>query len=135
MSLEQKNIAQQIGQYKFARLPAWFKEGLAVIVSNGGGAQNVTESQAIEAFKKGKYFVPNTKGGIFIRKYGYYWDLSPHLFYRQSMMFVRYLKEKNEKKYRNLLLNIQDGASFIKSFNNAFDDDLMNIWNDFFRIK
>ena len=129
--LSHLHLEQQIGPFKFALLPAWFKEGLAAMVSNGGGAQNVTEAQAIEAFKNGKHFEPNTAGGIFIRKYGSYWGLSPHLFYRQSMMFVRYLKEKNEKQFRRFLLNIQNGTRFIKAFNDTFNDDISLIWRDF----
>ena len=129
--LSHLQLEQQIGQYKFALLPAWFKEGLASFVSNGGGAQNVTEAQAIEAFKNGKHFEPNTTGGIFFRKYGSYWGLTPHLFYRQSMMFVRYLKEKNETQFRRFLLDIQDGTRFINAFNDNFDEDISRIWNEF----
>jgi len=31
------------------RLPQWFKEGLAAMVSGGGGAEGVSESQARDA--------------------------------------------------------------------------------------
>jgi hypothetical protein len=131
--LSHLHIEQQIGQYKFAILPAWFKEGLAALVSNGGGAQNVSEAQAIEAFKNGKHFEPNTAEGIFFRKYGSYWDLPPHLFYRQSMMFVSYLKENNENQFRRFLLQIEDGRRFIKAFNDTFDNDMSGLWNDFLK--
>jgi hypothetical protein len=33
------------------RLPQWSKEGLAVMVSGGGGAEGVSESQAREAIR------------------------------------------------------------------------------------
>lgn len=129
--LSHLHLEQQIGKWKFARLPAWFKEGLATYVSGGGGAQNVTESEAVEAIKTGKHFEPNEKGSIFFRKYGHHWGLSPQMFYRQSMMFVAYLKDTGEEKYCSLLLGIQDGAGFSKSFHTAFDASLAEIWKEF----
>jgi hypothetical protein len=129
--LSHLHLEQQIGKWKFARLPAWFKEGLATYVSGGGGAQNVTEPEAIEAIKAGEHFKPHEKGNIFFRKYGHHWGLSPQMFYRQSMMFVAYLKDTDEEKYRSLLLGIQDGAGFANSFHNAFGVSLAEIWNDF----
>ncbi len=129
--LSHLHLEQQVGKWKFAHLPAWFKEGLATYVSGGGGAQNVTESEAIEAIRTGKHFEPHEKGSIFSRKYGHHWGLSPHMFYRQSMMFVAYLKNVNEEKYRGFLLAIQDGAGFSKSFYNAFDKNLEVTWKEF----
>jgi hypothetical protein len=129
--LSRLHLEQQIGKWKFAHLPAWFKEGLATYVSGGGGAQNVTESEAIEAIKAGKHFEPHEKGSIFFRKYGHHWGLSPHMFYRQSMMFIAYLKNIDEEKYRSFLLAIQDGAGFSESFHNAFGVSLAEIWDDF----
>jgi len=129
--LSHLHLEQQIGKWKFAHLPACFKEGLATYVSGGGGAQNVTESEAIEAIKAGKHFEPHEKGCIFFRKYGHHWGLSPHMFYRQSMMFVAYLKDINEERYRSFLLGIQDGAGFSESFHNAFDASLEEIWKEF----
>ena len=129
--LSHLHLEQQIGKWKFVRLPAWFKEGLATYVSDGGGAQNVSESEAIEAIRTGKHFKPNETGGIFFRKYGNYWGLSPHMFYRQSMMFVAYLKNVDERKYRSFLLSVQDGKCFSESFHNAFGVSLAEIWDDF----
>jgi len=129
--LSHLHLEQQIGKWKFARLPGWFKEGLATYVSGGGGAQNVSESEAIEAIKAGKHFEPHEKGNIFFRKYGHHWGLTPQMFYRQCMMFVVYLKNIDEQKYRSFLLCIQDGAGFSESFHDAFDVSLAEIWNEF----
>jgi hypothetical protein len=129
--LSHLHLEQQIGKWKFAHLPAWFKEGLATYVSGGGGAQTVTESEAIEAIKAGKHFEPHKTGRIFFRKYGHHWGLSPHMFYRQSMMFVAYLKNIDEQKYRGFLLSIQEGTCFSDSFHDAFNTNLTEIWQEF----
>ena len=40
-------LIQQIGTSKYVRnIPSWFVEGLAVFVLNGGGAENVSETDA-----------------------------------------------------------------------------------------
>jgi hypothetical protein len=129
--LSHLHLEQQIGKWKFARIPGWFKEGLATYVSGGGGAQKVSESEAIEAIKAGKHFEPHETGGIFFRKYGHHWGLSPHMFYRQSMMFVAYLKSIDEQKYRSFLLSIQDGTCFSDSFDDAFNARPEEIWQEF----
>ena len=129
--LSHLHLEQQIGKWDFACLPAWFKEGLATYISGGGGAQNVTETEAIEAIKAGKHFEPHEKESVFFRKYGHHWGLSPQMFYRQSMMFVAYLKDIDEERYRSFLLAIQDGSGFSESFHNAFDASLAEIWKEF----
>jgi hypothetical protein len=129
--LSHLHLEQQISKWKFARLPAWFKEGLATYVSGGGGAQTVTESEAIEAIKAGEHFEPHETGSIFFRKYGHHWGLSPQMFYRQSMMFVAYLKHSDEQKYHGLLLSIQDGACFSDAFHDAFHASLSELWQEF----
>jgi hypothetical protein len=53
------------------------------------------------------------------------------MFYRQSMMFVAYLEDIDEKRYQSFLLAIQDGAGFSESFHNAYDASLAEIWKEF----
>ena len=129
--LSHLHLEQQIGKWKFAHLPPWFTEGLATYVSGGGGAQTVTESEAIEAIRAGKRFEPHERGSIFFRKYGHHWGLSPYMFYRQSMIFVTYLKNMDEQKYRSFLLSIQDGACFSDAFHDAFHTSLSESWQEF----
>ena len=68
---------------------------------------------------------------MFFRKYASHWGLRPHMFYRQSMMFVAYLKDFDNNKYRDLLFNIQDGESFADSFNKAYGLSLKDVWKQF----
>ena len=109
----------------------WFKEGLATYVSDGGGAHLVSKEQAIESIRAGKYFIPNKKDGLMSRKTPSDFALEPHMFYRQSMLFVRYLKAINEPGFRKLLLSVELGERFPTAFKEAYNKKLEEIWNEF----
>ncbi|MBI9092653.1 MAG: hypothetical protein JEZ12_25835 [Desulfobacterium sp.] len=129
--LSHLHIRDQIGNYKMNRLPFWFKEGLATYVSDGGGAHTVTEIQAIDAIKSGRYFVPNETGGFIIQNTPSDWGLKHHMFYRQSMMFMSYLATINHTGYRNLLLAMENGERFAPALQRAYDKELVPLWNAF----
>ena len=132
--LSHLHLLQQLGEYKCLKnIPTWFFEGLATFVSNGGGAHLVTKEKAIESIKRGNHFVPHAKGSFIFPKYGNSWGLKPHMFYRQSMIFVAYLKMIDEKKYQDFLLKIQDRASFADSFNSVFEVGLNDTWINFLK--
>ena len=103
------------------------------MVARPGGAHLVTDMEAIESIKSGKHFVPHEKGNILFRKYGHHWGLKPHMSYRQSMLFMAYLKTMDEKMYRNLLIKIQDGECFADAFNETFNLSLNDIWDKFLK--
>jgi len=121
--LSHLHLLQQLGSYKFSRLPSWFKEGLATYVSRGGGANGITETQAIKFIQDGKYFVPNKTGGFIFQKTAGDFNLKPHMFYRQSMMFVSYLVTIDNFKFKKFLLSIEDGEKFITSFQTAYTNN------------
>lgn len=127
-------LLQYIGLYRYLVLPPWFLEGLAVSVSGGGGAGTVSEKEAVEFILSGKAFEPNTAGGlldILFPKYGNHWGLKPHMFYRQSSVFVNYLKEKDEKAFRTLLVSLQEGVAFSKAFDQAYETTVREEWRSF----
>ncbi|MCP4115714.1 MAG: hypothetical protein GY737_09965 [Desulfobacteraceae bacterium] len=129
--LSHLHIRDQIGNYKMSRLPFWFKEGLATYVSDGGGAHTATEQQAMDFIKSGNSFVPNETGGFIIQNTPSNWGLRPHMFYRQSMMFMGYLAATNKAGYRQLLLDIENGERFSTALQTAYDKDLDALWNAF----
>jgi len=53
--LSHAHLQSWITQLNFMRLPQWFKEGLGVVVSGGGGAEGVSELQALEAIRHGDH--------------------------------------------------------------------------------
>lgn len=129
--LSHLHLQQQLGVFRMSRLPVWFKEGLAAYVSDGGGAQTVTEKQATGSIISGKHFVPDETGGFVFQKTASDWGLEHHMFYRQSMMFVRYLATANESGFRRLLLAVEDGERFSAALQAAYDKKLEELWGEF----
>jgi len=115
--LSHLHLYQQLGLLRFRDLPSWFKEGLATLVSDGGGAQTVSENEAINSIVNGTHFIPVSGSffGCFNQKSSADKALSHHMRYRQYMIFVSFIKNKDEKNFKNFLLNIQDGVNFSES--------------------
>lgn len=130
--LSHLHLQQQLGMYHYnANIPAWFQEGLAVLVSNGGGAEKVSEAAAVKAIVEGKHFTPEAHGSFFLHKSGGSYGLEPHLFYRQASLFVRYIKRMSEFKFGLFMLAIEDGGDFDKSFRAIYGMGIDETWQDF----
>ncbi len=130
--LSHLHLQQQLGVYHYnANIPAWFQEGLAVMVSNGGGAEKVSEAAAVKAIVEGKHFTPESHGSFFWHKSGSSYGLEPHMFYRQAELFVGYIKRTSEFKFGLLMLAIADGGDFDKSFRATYGMSIDETWQDF----
>lgn len=129
--LSHLHLLDRIGIFKMSRLPYWFKEGLATYVSGGGGAHLVSEQQAIDSIRSGKRFTPNHKGGFIVQQTPKNFGLKPHMFYRQSMMFVRYLNNFDESAYRRLLTGVENGTRFSLALQESYQLSLEALWNGF----
>jgi len=129
--LSHLHLQQQLGVYKMSRLPMWFKEGLATYVSNGGGAHLISQQQATESIRAGKYFVPNKADGFVFKKTPSDFGLEPHMFYRQSMMFINYLVAIDEPIFRKLLLSVENGERFPVALQAAYNKNLEELWSEF----
>lgn len=131
--LSHLHLQQQIGFYKMIKLPMWFKEGLAAYASNGGGAHLISDKQAIESIRAGRYFVPNKADGLIFKTTPSDFGLKPHMFYRQSMMFIEFLKATNESGYRKLLLGVGNGERLTTMLEATYQKTLEELWGDFLR--
>ncbi len=133
--LSHLHLYQQLGLLRFRGLPSWFKEGLATFVSDGGGAQTVSENDAIKSIVNGKHFIPVSGGffGCFNQKSSADSALSHQMRYRQNMIFVSFIKNKDEKKFKSFLLSIQDGVNFSESIQKSYDTTLEQLWQDFIK--
>ena len=119
--LSHLHLQQQLGVYEYnAKIPAWFQEGLAVLVSKGGGAENISEAVAGKAILEGEHFTPEAQGSFFFHKSGRSYGLEPHLFYRQASMFVGYLRNLSEIQFALFMLAVEDGGDFDKSFRSKY---------------
>lgn len=124
-------LLEQLGSYKMSRLPFWFKEGLATYVSDGGGAQTVSEEEAKRSILEWKHFVPNETGGWIFQSTPSDWNLRPQMFYRQSELFTRYLLEVDGNAFRQLLVAAQGGDSLTVALENAYNKNLETLWEGF----
>lgn len=115
------HTCQKIGIFRFiGNIPAWFYEGIAVVVSNGAGAEIYSDSAAIDWINKDKCFTPTKNGNLIATSGRNDFALPFHMFYRQSSLFVLYLMESNHKAFISLLSDIENKQDFSKSFEKNF---------------
>lgn len=125
-------LTQDIGFWDYqTNLPVWFKEGLAVYISNGSGAEKVTEQEAIEAINQGKTIKPNGSGSLLFRKTASSFNLKTHMFYRQSGMFVKWLHDKSPNKFRKLLASFKQGKTLNEALSSIYSFDADQGWGKF----
>lgn len=130
--LSHLHLQQQLGTYHFdANIPAWFQEGLAVLVSAGGGAERVSEAEAVKAILAGKHFAPEAQGSFFFKKTGKSYSLEPHMFYRQASLFVGYMKNLSPLHFGLFMLSIEDRGDFDRSFHTVYGMGIDEAWQDF----
>jgi len=130
--LSHLHIEQQLGMYKWhSDYPAWFQEGLATYVSQGQGANKVTIDEAKKVFSKGEYFVPNTSGSLLFPKTAHTYGLKANMFYRQTAMFVQYIHDLDENRFKKFLLSVENGVGLEQSFNSTYDKSINEEWKQF----
>jgi hypothetical protein len=57
-------LYQRAGAMAYMRVPSWFREGIAVAVSNGAGAEACILTEAVQYIVAGKHFDPAENGGL-----------------------------------------------------------------------
>jgi len=123
---------EKVNSFFQAIPPAWFDEGLATFIADGAGAEKISEEKAIESIKTGKYFVPNGDGKMFSRMYGDKWNLEPHMFYRQSMMLVEYMHDKNPDNFRKFVGDVFSGKQqFSELFSKYYGSTPSVVWSEY----
>jgi hypothetical protein len=137
--LSHAHIEGWISTYAWVRLPNWFKEGLAVMVSGGGGAEFVSEEEARTAIERGEQ--------IAIDDTGSFWNLSEIRFerarlgatpshqivmaYRQAGMFVSYLHDSDAPGFARMMNAILDGRPFVEAVDVGYHQDVHALWQRF----
>lgn len=114
-------------------MPRWWEEGLAVLTSNGGGAEMTSVEEATKSIKAGKAFEPIDAsscrlffGGNLSKKYGISWSM----YYRQSEMFVKFLKERDEAAFKMALKSLRETKDIYKSINNSYGKSVQQLWSE-----
>lgn len=136
--LSHLHLYQHIGDYAYLGVPSWFAEGLAAFVSDGGGAEKVSEAEAKAYIASGKHFQPFENAGLrdlMVPRYASYWGIKHqfkhHMFYRQCQMFVAFLEQESPARFEDLVRDLEKGLDFSDAFRASFSASPMSKWNEF----
>ena len=121
------------------RLPQWFKEGLAVMASGGGGAEGVSEVQARDAIWRDDHIAIQSSNSLF--NFGAIRFTHPpeipdtsfriQMSYRQAGMFVTFLHESNPAGFGRMMNAILDDRPFVEAMATGYGTDLQTLWLHF----
>jgi hypothetical protein len=137
--LSHAHIQGWIGEYDYMYLPNWFKEGLAVMVSGGGGAEFVSEDDARAAIQRGETIVINDAGSVAAgsdvplekepaNRPAWYPIV---LAYREAGMFVSYFRESDRSGFGRMMKSILDDHWFVEAVAAGYQDDVRSLWEKF----
>jgi hypothetical protein len=139
--LSHAHIQGWIGENAYIHLPKWFKEGLAVTVSGGGGAEAVSEEEARAAMQRGEQIGIDDAGGLKDLLADIRFDRVPTttapswypivLAYREAGMFVNYLRESDGPAFDHMMSAILDGRAFAEAVDAGYHDDVRSLWQQF----
>ena len=123
------HLVQRCSAYRAAQMPSWFNEGFAALVSNGGGAEGVSDAEAARAIVAGWTFTPTTEHGFS----GSHFGLPAHMFYRQAALFIASLRARDAGAFRVFILDLEAGRQFAEAFGDRFHSALLPTWQAFVR--
>jgi len=134
--LSHAHLATWMSQLGVWRLPQWFKEGLAVMVSGGGGAEGVSESQARDAIRRGDHISLATANSLLnlgVIKYVQSPEIPDTSFrtlmaYRQAGMFVTFLHDTDPAGFNRMMHLILDDCPFLEAITTGYGTDLQALW-------
>lgn len=113
------HMGQYRGHYTMA-IPVWFHEGLASLVAGGGGADLVNDEDAWRAAQAQRHFRADEQHLPWRRTRAEAWGLPISVFYRQSMLFLAHLRDKDPPAFTRLLQRLQDGGDFDEAFAHTY---------------
>ena len=129
-----------ISALAWIHLPNWFKEGLAVMVSGGGGAEFVSEIKARDAIRRGDRIAIESEGSTqnltsikFERPSEAPAGLRAMMGYRQAGLFVTFLHDRDAAGFARTMAAVLDGGQFGEAVMAGYRRDLPALWADFLR--
>jgi hypothetical protein len=137
--LSHAHIQGWISGFDYLYLPTWFKEGLAVMVSGGGGAEFVNEDEARAAIQRGEKIVLDETGSL-TRTTDVPLEKEPAnkppwypvvLAYREAGMFVNQLRESDRPAFDTLMSAILDDQPFKDAVTLGYHDNVQSLWEKF----
>jgi hypothetical protein len=141
--LSHAHLGSWMSQLGVWRVPQWFKEGLAVMVSGGGGAEGVSERQARDAIRRGDHIaLPGSNSLLNLGVIRY--ERSPEIpdtsfrtlmAYRQAGMFVTFLHDTDPTGFARMMNAILDDRSFTEAITTSYGTDLQALWRRFLQAQ
>jgi hypothetical protein len=137
--LSHAHLLGYISTYTWVRLPNWFKEGLAVMASDGGGAEFVSEKEARAAIDRGEHITIEDTGS-FANLSEIRFERAPAratpsdrtvMAYRQAGMFVSYLHDSDTPGFARMMNAILDGRPFVEAVDTGYHQDVQSLWQQF----
>jgi hypothetical protein len=137
--LSHAHLQGWISAYTWVRLPNWFKEGLGVMVSGGGGAEFVSEQEARSAIERGEHIVIDDTGS-FANLSEIRFERAPPqatpshrtvMAYRQAGMFVAWLHDSDAPGFARMMNAILDGRPFVEAVDGGYRQDVHSLWQKF----
>lgn len=130
--LSHAHVRQHTGTFRYVTdLPGWFLEGLAVSVSAGAGAENVTAEQARAAMREGRRFEPADAGRWIGHRSARSYGLDPHTYYRQAGMFVEHLRTARPAEFEAALRGVLNGDRFRDVWKTHYGRGVSGLWQDY----
>ena len=139
--LSHAHLRSWMSELTYIALPKWFKEGLAVMVSNGGGAEEVNVADARDAIRWGDQIAVTRAGSLF-DWVGVRMERPPQvpdtsfrtqMAYRQAGMFVAFLRDSNPAAFAAMMQAILDGRPFAEAVETGYQTDIEALWLRFVR--
>ncbi len=127
--LSHEHLWGHLSAVDYFQIPVWFVEGLAVMVSGGGGAQGVSVEEAEREIVAGR--VIDTPDEVFLfgnlglkppppRMENEDQRMRMHMAYRQAGLFVSFLRAQNRQGFQALLDRLMTGERFNSAFSAGF---------------
>lgn len=119
-------FTRKLSFWQFAGLPIWFNEGIATLISQPDAKDGFCAAE--QDIRAGTSFIPAARGSLIFPEYNRAFGLTPREFYRQSAVFLAYLKASQPRGFVAFLQKIQDGQPFQDSFTDAFGNSVEQMW-------
>lgn len=140
--LSHAHLQSWISPLAYIRLPNWFKEGLAVMVSGGGGAEFVSETQARNAIRRGDRIAIESEGS-WRNLTGIRFENPPEtpvgsramMAYRQAGLFVTFLHDRDAAGFARMMAAVLDERPFAEAVTAGYGTDLHALWAEFLRAN
>jgi hypothetical protein len=136
------HLQSWVSALAYIHLPNWFKEGLAVMVSGGGGAEFVSEIEARDAMRHGDRIAIDSEGswrnltGIKFENPSETPNGSRIMMgYRQAGLFVTFLHDRDSAGFTRMMTAVLDGHPFGAAVMAGYGRDLLTLWADFLRAN